>query len=416
MGWKGWMTAVAFALVAWPGCVGAQESAEDRIYGRVVTAAGDVFEGFIRWDRNEASWADLLNGDKEIPWRNIEDAERLGGRTARDRERSVEFLGVRISWDEDDDYPSEAQSGIRFGHVRTLTVLDDDAALLLLKNGEEVELSGGSTDIGTGVRAITVDDPQRGEVELRWRDLDVLELLPAPPGAVPSHARLYGTVLDRYGNEFTGYIAWDSDEMFDDEILDGEEDGHDREIPFRNIAAIERSGYSASRVTLTNGEEMLLRGSNDVDDDNRGIQVADPDLGQVLVEWEDFESLRLHPPAHADRYDRYDGGKRLYGTVLTDRGDEITGYIRWDNDEEYTWEILDGDAGDSQYDIELGEIERIERRSSRSSVVTLRDGRRFELEDSNDVDDGNKGIFVEIDDGSLVLVPWDEFREVAFAR
>jgi hypothetical protein len=44
----------------------------------------------------------------------------------------------------------------------------------------------------------------------------------------------------------------------------------------------------------------------------------------------------------------------------------------------------------------------------------LRDGRSFELTDSNDVDDGNRGVYVERADGTLVLVPWDRFERVEF--
>ena len=98
--------------------MGSQEiPSDDRIYGRVTTAGGDVYEGYLRWDRNEGSWADLLNGTKELPWRNARDAERLDDdmRSRRDDERSIRILGLRISWSEgDDDYPQVATSGIRF--------------------------------------------------------------------------------------------------------------------------------------------------------------------------------------------------------------------------------------------------------------------------------------------------------------
>jgi len=42
----------------------------------------------------------------------------------------------------------------------------------------------------------------------------------------------------------------------------------------------------------------------------------------------------------------------------------------------------------------------------------LKDGRSFELSGSNDVDEGNKGLYVERADGTLVLVPWDRFERV----
>ncbi len=43
--------------------------------------------------------------------------------------------------------------------------------------------------------------------------------------------------------------------------------------------------------------------------------------------------------------------------------------------------------------------------------VTLLDGRVLELKDSNDVDDGNRGIFVE--EGETVTeVDWEDFAEL----
>ena len=59
----------------------------------------------------------------------------------------------------------------------------------------------------------------------------------------------------------------------------------------------------------------------------------------------------------------------------------------------------------------------------KTSLVTLLDGRSFELEDSNDVDWDNKGILIAPEvpnsggasDGSVWrLVTWDQFKEVRF--
>lgn len=406
---------VSFLSVSAPG-LDAQDSG-DRLYGRVTTAAGGIYEGWIRWDKNEGSWADILNGSKEMPYENLREAEELGTKGETDRERSVEFLGIRVSWDEDsDDYPSSAESGIRFGHVRRLAVLDDDAAVLTLKSGEEVELSGGSTDLGTGVRGIEIDDPERGLVELRWRDLESVDFGPAPArsGEGPRASRIHGTLEDRWGNRFTGYIAWDLDEILTSDELDGDERGRKRAIRFADIAAIERAGSSSSRVTLSNGEEVRLSGSNDVNSSNRGIQVSDPGLGQVQVGWSSFGSLRLHPADRVADYDAFDGGHRLRGTVETEDGRTHSGWIRWDNDEEWSWELLDGDYRGVTFDVEFGNIERIEKRSTRSAEVVLRDGRTFELEGSNDVDRGNKGIFVRTDDGDSLVVSWRDFRALTF--
>lgn len=413
------MTTFATLLLTTLLAASADPPAQERLYGRVVTAGGRVYEGFLRWDRNEGSWADILNGSKEISWDALRDAERLDPRWERERrDRSIRILGLRISWDDDgDEYPSSASSGIRFGHLRSLAVMGNGRALLTLKSGEELELEGGSTDLGSGFRGLVVEDAERGTVELRWRDLDVVEFLPAPDGAVSLERLLHGTLRTRDGSSFTGYVAWDVDEILGSDILDGEERGRDRKIPFDRIAAIERSGSSGARVVLVGGEEVVLRGSNDVDDDNRGISVSDPALGQVTVSWDAFEEVVFHEPAGGPvDYRSFDGGHPLYGTVETEDGERFRGFLRWDNDEAWSWEILDGRAGDVDLDVEFGQLQRVERLGGWGARVTLLDGRSFEMEGSNDVDDGNKGIYVTLDDGETVLVRWEDFREAAFAR
>jgi hypothetical protein len=388
----------------------------DRIYGRVSTAAGDVYEGYIRWDRNEGSWVDLLNGTRDLD----PDVLALAGEVEDEdrRARSVEFLGVRISWNEDDDHPSSAESGIRFGHVRSLRVTGDDDALLTLKSGEEVELRGGSTDLGDELRELLVEDPDRGTIELEWRDLDRIDFFEVPGGAAPASARrLYGTAEDRWGGRYTGWLSWDLDEILGSDVLDGEERGRDREIRFELIEGIERDGSSGSRVFLRSGEEVVLRGSNDVASGHRGVQISDPGLGQVEVEWGELASVRFtDPPASGGRYEDFDGGWRLYGTVETEDGESLTGPVVWDLDEAWSWEILDGTWRDVTYDVELGLVESIRKVSSRSVEVTLADGRTIELEGSNDVDRENKGILVEIGDDEAVLVDWDRFERVTFRR
>jgi hypothetical protein len=396
----------------------------ERIYGRVITAGGDRLEGYLRWDRNETHWADFLDGQKAIPWANDREAEALDDelRRRRERERSISLPGLRISWDEDDGEPRTSASAVRFGHIRSLEVLDDRRAALVLVSGEEVELRGRSTDIGRSFRGLVVEDARRGEVELRWRDLDRVDFMAAPREAPPPAAtRLHGTLRTSAGGELTGYVAWDMDETLTTDILDGRREGRDVDVVLGNVAAIEREGRDASRVTLTSGEVLILTGTNDVDADNRGIEITDLALGRAIVAWEDFESLVFHAPdaaagaasggAAATR-DAFDGGRPLVGTVETTSGERITGRLRWDNDEEHTWEVLDGRADGVDYDVELGLVRVIERVGSSAARVELVDGRSLLLEGSNDVSEENQGIFVRPEGGETMLVRWRDFRRV----
>jgi len=387
-----------------------------RIYGEITTVEGDTFEGFIRWDKNEGNWVDILDASKERPKRSKYKESR---RKYRDRKATIEIFGITIgkSRSSSSGWWSTAQSGIRFGHIMTLEVTDDDAVLLTLKSGQEVELSGGSTDIGSGIREIIIEDEHEGEIELVWDDLETIELMQAPSGAESNYGeRLYGTLTTRRGNEYTGFVCWDVDELFPTDILDGDEKHRSRKIKFGKIASIERYSSSGAKVTLTNGNQMVLRGTNDVDDDNRGIIISDPGFGQVTVKWNEFDRLDFKKAPHQVRYEEFDGGRHLTGTVYTEDGDSYTGTIRWDDDEEYTWEILNGDYRDVEFDIEFGLIKSIEKRSRRSSIVTVRDDRSFRLSGSNDVDEDNKGIFVILSDGDEVEIEWEDFDRVDFSK
>jgi len=157
---------VSLALTA-----GADDSG--RIYGKITTVEGDVFKGLIRWDKNEGSWIDVLDGSKDLPKKNLRKARQSARHKYRDRETTIKIFGIPLgkvsssglSWS------STAQSGVRFGHIKTLEAIADDCALLTLKSGEEIELSELGNDIGSNVREIIIEDEREGEIELVWDDI-----------------------------------------------------------------------------------------------------------------------------------------------------------------------------------------------------------------------------------------------------
>lgn len=349
-------------------------SGTNRLYGRVHTRDGERYEGFIRWDRNEGSWTDVLDANKE---------------GARGR---------------------VTQSGIRFGHVQRIEARGSREALFILRSGETVRMNARATDLGSGLRALIVDDPNHGQSELDWDDLDAVEFLAVPDGSKPAEGRMHGTMVTRSGMEFTGYVTWDVDEIYSSDVLDGDEDGIRRKVPFGAIGKIERYGSRAARVTLHSGDVMVLDGTNDVNRSNSGISVSDPGLGQVKIDWDELEEVRFHGAETEAEHVQFDGGTALEGTVVTEAGRELTGRVLWDMDEASTWEMLNGEDDGVAFQVEFGNIARIEKTRA-GARVTLKDGRSFDLHGSNDVDDGNRGIAVETEDGSWRL-DWDDFREL----
>ncbi len=349
----------------------------NRLYGTVRTTSGSEVTGYIRWDQNDASWTDLLSATKP---------RARGGSSI---------------------------SGIRFGHVDRVEVLGRNLARFTLKSGDQVELAATATDLGTGLRALFVEEGNGHVAEFEWRDLEEIDF-GEPSALQPSKSRLFGTLTTRSGMAFTGYVTWDVDEIYTSDVLDGDLDGERQEIPFGAIASIERLGSWASRVTLQDGTEMILEGTSDVDHSLRGISISDAGLGQVKLGWNEFQSLRFHGTDDEAAFTHFDGGAPIQGTVVTERGEELSGSIVWDDDEAYTWEMLNGELGDVEFNVEFGLIARIAKLGDGVEVALL-DGRTFELSNSNDVDDGNRGILIHTARGTYE-VDWDDFAELRLTR
>jgi hypothetical protein len=221
---------------------------------------------------------------------------------------------------------------------------------------------------------------------------------------------VYGTLRDRSGGTFAGEISWAGSAVYADDLLI-ETDGTRPGIPFGDISLLERTGRSSARVTLASGEVLSVGGADGPRFNTRTLRVLDPSLGQVQVPWNDVAELRLHA---APAGGRDTPARRLRGVVSTAAGVQHAGWIRWDNDEEQGWELLNGRDGNRVFAIELGHVKQIRRRSVRNAEVTLHDGRRFDLDGSNDVSWGNKGVVVERDDGTLHFVDWVTLQEVTF--
>lgn len=394
---------------------------DTRLYGRVTTTDGAVVEGYLRWDRNEAGPWDFLDGAKEIAPEVLREAERLDPELAAEmrRQRSIVAFGVRIRWEVDDlAGPPQEPVAIRFGHIASLEPVDGRRVRLTLKDGSLVEMLGRSTDIGGAMRGLAVEPPSGNPVRLRWRELARIDFLEAPPGAAPPASdRIHGTVLTWSGHELTGYVAWDRDEVLGSDELDGRENGVDHRIPFDSIESIEPLDRRSARVVLRSGVERILRGTNDVEGSIRGIEVSIPGLGRAILDWEALRRARLHTWGEREG-ERHAGatGERLRGTVYARDGRVLEGEIRWGLDEEHGWEVLDGRSGDTDFDVELGQIRSIQPDGDDAALLTLADGSTLRLEGTDDVGEGHRGVYVKPEGRARRLVRWRDVDRVVLGR
>jgi len=262
-----------------------------------------------------------------------------------------------------------------------------------------------------------------------------------PLQAAGDQGFLYGKITTDRGSTYEGRLRWGNQEAFWGDFFNGTK--RDRQLPddvpdrvrhkdgikIFGITLRMGSGHDMSRVfkvhfgdikqirvrgndsaVLTMKDDSTYRVGGGSDDLGGTIQVWDTSLGEVEVDWDRIDTIDFLPaPRDLDTSD-----DRLFGTVETRVG-EFRGYIQWDQDECVTSDKLDGDTEEANLSIAMGKIRSIERHSRSSSAVTLEDGRELILDDSNDVDSDNRGIFVDDSRYGRVLISWDAFRRIEFS-
>ena len=413
-----------FLVLLLVGCVSLSVFArgnEGYIYGRIIMDNDNVYQGIIRWADEEAFWTDTFNSAKvetvfDIHYHSLKNIDELEDefygfrdRYRRDR-RSRDWRFLRDLID-DGDYDLTRQFKCQFGDIKRMRMRGSDTVILTFKNDEELEIEGGSNDIGADIK---IYDDEIGDMDLNWRRIDIIEFMPTPRNLEDTFGEpLYGTVETPVGT-FEGFIQWDNDECLSTDRLDGESDDGDVEIPFGKIRSIE-AYRRGSLVTLKSGRELYLTNSNDVDDDNRGTVVKNPEYGKVLIGWRDFDSIEFKDvDGTGPAYDEFPAPKWISGEVKKTDGERLEGRLVFDMDESLDLEILDGTDGSIEYMIPFRNISKIIPDGRYGSKVILESGREVHLEDSHDVDEDNDGSLVWVKKDEAVYVPWRQVDEVIF--
>ncbi len=377
------------------------------IYGRITTVDGGEYEGQLRWGKEEAFWDDIFNATKAVN-ENLEyvDDKVLARMRARRPWRSLDtFFG-----DRNRDEQFTHLFAARFGDLAGIRVRGGDNLTVEFKNGRTLELDGGSNDVGADV---TVVEPNRGRVIIEWKQIRSVDFRQTPARLAKKLGEpLYGTV--KCGKlEFTGHIQWDNDECLSVDELNGETDDGKVALQFGDIVSI-RKHLGGAMVTTKSGSEQYLRGTNDVNRENRGILVKIERIGSVKIGWADFEEVTFTAAPNSGRgYDEYGPGRPLTGAVATGDG-RFSGRIVYDLDESWDFELLQGKNGSTEYLIPFRDIARIKPRGLRRSDVELRNGITIELEDGQDVSRSNEGLLVFSEKRAPRHIEWRIVDEVVF--
>ena len=377
------------------------------LYGRVTAVDGATYEGRLRWGRDqEAFWSDYFNGARrEDPW-----LAHVPPELVPEGRRPRFFLGFRIG-------EREGLAGrlfmVRFGQIARIEARGREVQVTL-KGGTVVDLDRfEASDFDDGLR---VWDARRGVTDLQSAQIRTVELLPTPAlGRAPY--RLHGKVRTRQG-DFTGFVQWDREECTGPEELDGHTaDGAELSLRFDTIGSIARHSRESSRVTLLDGREIVLSGTNDVNHENRGISVDDPRYGRVSISWEAFERVDFGAATSGPGYGDFPPARPLTGRVTTRAGRTFAGRLVYDLEESGTSETLDAPFQGVDYTLPFGRIAAIaspggEERGARPQV-TLHGGEQLRLDLAGDLGEGNAGMLVFAEGReSPEYVPWTDVARI----
>jgi hypothetical protein len=380
------------------------QSHEGFMYGKIYTSR-NTYTGPIRWGKEEVFWSDLFNAAK-----TDESYEKLVP-----EKKSTENSWFDYNWNFGSIWENASihQFTCQFGNMKEMVMTKRSTATIKLKNGGEIEVDDDGNDMGESIQII---DDDLGEMSIDWDNINRIEFLPTPKKLNQTFGMpLYGTVEGSRREKYTGFIVWDNDERLSTDKLDGEGDDGDVSIRMGDITSIERRGRGVD-VKTKSGREMYLTGSNDVNEDIRGILVVVPEIGIVEFSWESFRKITFtSPPNSGLTYADYKSPKFMMGTVVPFDGRNVSGRIIYDIDEALDFEIIEGEENSIKYYIPLKNIKKITPKNSDYSDIELSSGLTLLLGDGRDVGDGNAGVLVFVSGKKEpVYIRWRQVDHITF--
>jgi sporulation protein YlmC with PRC-barrel domain len=375
------------------------------LYGKIFTQS-NIYEGPIRWGKEEVYWSDYFNASKRAnpEYKNT---------------KTIYIEGdswFNLNWDLQsiwEDQASVHQFNCQFGDIKQMKVLGRAKAKLQFKNGWEIEVQGeGYNDMGEN---IVIIDKDLGTMQIDWGKISKVEFSNSPQKVQKFGESLYGTVETNRREKFTGWIEWDHDERIGTDKLDGYSKDGNVSLFFSEIAKIEKQG-NGSLVETKSGKSVLLGGTNDVNTENRGINVLVEGLGMVDIPWESFKRVTFQKKEDGGQgFEDFPVPKALSGKVFLLEEKEFSGKLVYDLDETLDLETLEGKDNGNNFTIPFRNIKSIKPKNNQFAQVELKSGQQFLLNGSNDVSGGNNGILIfQKGKKEPVQVPWSQIDQILF--
>jgi hypothetical protein len=408
-----WITALVYLSL-----LGALPSAfahpfQGLIYGKVTMKDNQTQEGILLWANRQLFWEDIFEAlhekDTALDFLRPDEIKQLSDQEIKDK---IEW-GFMHLWEK--NMPSRSQKfSCRFGDLGSLTVMEDNNAVLYFKNGSSIRIRGNERHKDVGDR-IDIIDPTGEWHRVKWENISRIEFMPTPASALTSPVKpIFGTVKTDSG-ELTGFIKWDQDETMTSFRLDGKKDGKKKRISFGAIQKIEKIAANACEITLVSDQKIILTDNDDVGPTNHGLTVFVKGVGGMAIRWKNFKEVTFdHDQTSTELMGYLDFGppKVLWGRVKTTAGEFYKGKLIYDLDEQWDFETLEGKEDNLHYSIALRDISLIEPHSANYATIVLKNGRKLNLNGHHDVSDKNWGVLVWKGSNAPKYIPWKSIQSI----
>lgn len=184
---------------------------------------------------------------------------------------------------------------------------------------------------------------------------------------------------------------------------------HSFSVRYGYIKSIEYTGRKSITLELKNEKFINLESS--YSHRNNYISIADREFGKLKLRLSEVDRIEfMNKPSDVT----IKRANPIYGTVVAKQG-EFTGFVCWDNDEVDVDDFLDGDWDRKDVSILFKNVKSIVK-DGRCCEVTTFSGREIRLCSSNDVNSGNRGVFVNMPNVGRVKLNWRDFESVNFSK
>ncbi|PCJ96500.1 MAG: hypothetical protein COA50_06885 [Flavobacteriaceae bacterium] len=265
---------------------------------------GDLDDRIFLYDKSRKRHTLYLKNIKKITFQSFDPAYRLirGKPMYGSFLTSIGSYSGYVSWDDEESFQYDNIQGRRKDKKVDLKFKDiyeikaqDDGALITLVNGKRMFLNN-HDDVDDGNHGIMIMGLDFGAIELEWEHLISARFMPSPTKpkgfkAFKKTGVLKGVVTTNNGKKYKGQLVYNLNQMYRVEVLTGENNNYEYDIPFYRIAQIAPQNDKYALVLLKNGTQLLLGDDDNVTEENEGVIVRTRQGKTDYIAWENIKTI-----------------------------------------------------------------------------------------------------------------------------